>query len=442
MLLLANALFDPLMVNDTAGGVHPYLAKAFTPNADASSWTLELNPGVTFSNGAPLDAQAVIAHVTRLSKPESKCSCAADAATIAGMAAAGLTTVAFSLRAPNATFPHLFTRSLGYISAPGPTPDTFLGSGPYTVANNQVGVAISVVENPKYWGTKPHLDKLDFKVLADADSRYQSLRSGDVDLIWTETPSQYNQAGGDGLHSVTGPAAVSVAMLNTTAAPFDDPRVRQAMQYAIDRDVLLRVVNLGLGKVADGPILSTSPYRQDSPYPAFDPAKAKALLAQVGKPVSFEYVVAPTPAAQQRATVIQQMLGDVGIKMTIKPADAAAQGTALQQKSYQGFDFVTSLLGDTDMGLAPLFTSRSLLNLSGYGNPQADAALNRGRAALDAAARGAAYNEASKLIVQDAPMLFLTENQAGFIASPKVGGLPPLDRATVINLSPSTLWLT
>ncbi|MDI2125673.1 ABC transporter substrate-binding protein [Yinghuangia seranimata] len=442
MFLLANALFDPLMVNDAAGGVHPYLAKSFTPNADATRWTLELTPGVTFSNGAPLDAQAVVAHVTRLTKPETKCSCIVDAATIAGMAAAGPTTVRFDLKAPNATFPNLFTRALGYIAAPGTSPDAVVGSGPFTVASSQTGVSVTVTKNANYWGTKPHVDRVEYKVLPDTDSRYQSLRSGDTDLIWTETPSQHKQAAADGLRSATAPAAVSVALLNTTTAPFDDARVRQAMQYAIDREALLKVVNLGQGGVADGPLLSTSPYRKNPSYPGFDPAKAKALLAESGKQVSFDYLVPSTPASQQRATVIQQMLGDVGIKMTVKPADAAAQATALGQRQFQALDFTTSILGDTDLGFPSLFLARSPFNFTGFTTPQVEEALNRGRAALDAAARGTAYDDVAKAVVRDAPMLFLTENRVGYIASGKVGGVPALDKATVLNLSPTGLWLT
>ncbi|MER6365202.1 ABC transporter substrate-binding protein [Kitasatospora sp. NPDC001527] len=444
VLVLANALYDPLMVNGDNGTVKPYLAKAFTPNTDATAWTLALREGVTFSDGSPLDAQAVADHVARLSKPESRCSCAADAATISGTTVNSPTTLVFTLKTPNATFPNLFTRSLGYVSRTPAGDAPAVGSGPYTVESVQPGVSVTVARNPSYWGDKAHADKIVYKVLTDVDSRYQSLRSGDLDLSWSETPSQLKQAPRDGLRVTTGPSATSTILFNTKAAPFDDPRVRQALQYAIDREAVEKVVHLGQGKVSDGPIGSASPYRAAgaADYPAHDPAKARALLAESGHPdLSFEYQVDNRPEGQQRATVIQQMLGEVGVKMTIKPMDPAALGTSLAQRKFQVQGFVTSMFGDTDTALSTLFSADAPYNFTGWSDPKAEQAIAAGRAGLDQAQRAAAYNEAAKAVVEQAPMLFLTENPAGFMATTKVGGLPDLSKRTVVNVSPATLWL-
>ncbi|MFJ1938629.1 ABC transporter substrate-binding protein [Kitasatospora sp. NPDC088160] len=183
VLVLANALYDPLMVTGDNGAVKPYLAKAFTSNADATAWTLELREGVKFSDGKPLDAQAVADHVNRLAKPESKCSCATDAATIGGMTVNSPTSVVFTLKTPNAAFPNLFTRSLGYVFQAPAGDAPAVGSGPSTVESVQPGVSVTVARNPSYWGDKGHADRLVYRVLPDADSRYQSLRSGHTDLI-------------------------------------------------------------------------------------------------------------------------------------------------------------------------------------------------------------------------------------------------------------------
>ncbi|MFJ8477071.1 ABC transporter substrate-binding protein [Kitasatospora sp. NPDC094011] len=444
MLVLANALYDPLMVNGDNGTVQPYLAQEFTPNADATTWTLRLRDGVRFSDGKPLDAQAVIAHVNRLARPEAKCSCAADAASIGAMATSGADTVVFTLKAPNSAFPNAFTRSLGFVSeAPG-ADGSAVGSGPYVLSASQNGVSAELARNPAYWGAKGHADKLAFRVLPDTDSRYQSLRSGDTDLIWAESPAQFKQAPSDGLRVAVGPGSTSTVLLNTKAAPFDDPKVRQALQHAIDRSALEKVVHLGQGRVSDGPIGSRSAYRSPDAadgYPAYDPAKARQLLAEAGNPqVAFDYLVDSRPESQQRATVIQQMLGDIGVRMTVKPMDAAAAGTALMQRTYQAMDFITSTFGDTDAALTTLFPGTSPMNFTGYDNPAVDRSLAEGRAALDPAARAAAYNSAARQIVSDAPMLFLTENSNGFLATTHVGGLPDFSHRTVISLSPAALW--
>ncbi|MEV7770075.1 ABC transporter substrate-binding protein [Kitasatospora sp. NPDC086791] len=442
MLVLANALYDPLMVNGDNGAVQPYLAKSFTPNADATVWTLDLREGLTFSDGKPLDAQAVADHIARLGKPEAKCACAVDAAGIGATAVTGPTTVTFTLRTPDAGFPGLFTRSLGYVSEAPSGDAPAVGSGPYTVESVQPGVSVTLARNPAYWGAKGHADKLVYRVLTDADSRYQSLRSGDADLIWTETPSQLKQAAADGLRPATGPGSTSTVLLNTKSAPFDDPKVRRALQYAIDREALEKVVFLNQGAVSDGPIGSRSPYRTAAQYPAHDPARARALLAEAGHPdLAFDYLVDSRPEAQQRATVLQQMLGEAGIRMTIKPLDNAGLGTAMLQRTFQVMDFVTSMFGDTDTALATLYRPDSPYNFTGWSDPEAERAIAEGRSSTDAAKRTAAYTTAAGRVVAEAPMLFLTENTVGFLAAAKVGGLPDLSKRTVLNVSPATLWV-
>ncbi|MFE4355627.1 ABC transporter substrate-binding protein [Kitasatospora sp. NPDC056800] len=442
MMVLANALYDPLMVNGDNGTVQPYLAKSFTPDADATVWTLDLREGVTFSDGKPLDAQAVADHVARLAKPESKCACALDAAAIATTAVTGPTTVAFTLKAPDAAFPNLFTRSLGYVSEAPSGDSPAVGSGPYTVESVQPGVSVTLARNPAYWGTKGHADKLVYRVLSDADSRYQSLRSGDTDLIWTETPGQLKQAAADGLRTATGPGSTSTVVFNTKAAPFDDVRVRRAVQYAIDREALEKVVFLGQGTVSDGPIGSRSPYRTAGAYPAHDTARARALLAEAGHPdLAFDYLVDSRPEAQQRATVLQQMLGEAGIRMTIKPMDNASLGTAMLQRKFQVLDFITSMFGDTDTALGSLYLPNSPYNFMGWTDPEAAKAIAEGRASTDPAKRSAAYGQAARRVVDEAPMAFLTENTVGFLSTAKVGGLPDLSKRTVLNVSPATLWV-
>ncbi|MED7950267.1 ABC transporter substrate-binding protein [Streptomyces sp. BE303] len=443
MMILTNALYDPLMINGDNGAVQPHLAKSFTPNADATGWTLDLREGVTFSDGKPLDGQAVVDHVTRLSKPEAKCACAADAAAIGGMAVNSPTSVVFTLKAPNAAFPNLFTRSLGYVSeAPAAADSPAVGSGPYTVESVQPGVSVTLARNPSYWGAKGHADKLVYKVLPDSDSRYQSLRSGDADLIWTETPAQYKQAAGDGLRATTGPGSTSTVLFNTKAAPFDDPKVRKAVQYAVDREAVEKIVYLGQGKVSDGPIGSTSPYRGAAAYPAHDAAKARALLAESGHPdLAFEYLVDNRPEGQQRATVLQQMFAEAGIKMTIKPMDSASLGTAMYQRQFQVMDFVTSLFGDTDTALASLYGTNAPYNFTGWNSPVAGQAIAAGRATLDQDRRTRSYQEAAQAVVDEAPMLFLTENPVGFLASAKTGGLPDVSKRTVVSVSPAALWV-
>ncbi|PRY00469.1 ABC transporter substrate-binding protein [Allonocardiopsis opalescens] len=439
-LVVAHALYEPLFTDGPGGALEPRLAESLT-SEDLRTWTLSLRPGLTFSDGSPLDAQAVVDHVARLRDPESQCQCAQLAAEITDMAAADATTAEFTLAEPNAGFPRYFTRQLGMIASTTARADdgSPLGAGPYRLESAARGSSLTVVRSEHYQGTPGHADTLVFQFLPDTDSRYQSLASGAVDLAWIDTPNLIAQARGEGRIVAVANASTATAVLNTRTEPFDDIRVRQAVQAAIDREALLAVVDQGQGVVAEGPILSRSPYASGTRHPEFDPERARTLLAEVGEPVSFAYTTDSRPQSMQRATAIQQMLGDVGITMTIDVVDTATWGTRLYDGDFAAIEFVTSAYADTDAVLG-IFAPDATGNFGGYANPEVGELVEQGRGSVDEAARREIYAEVAQRVVEDAPVLFFTESPAGFAAAPHIGGMPDLSDRNVISLLPSELW--
>ncbi len=135
------------------------------------------------------------------------------------------------------------------------------------------------------------------------------------------------------------------------------------------------------------------------------------------------------------------MFAEAGVRMTIKPLDQAGLGTAMFQRQFQVMDFVTSMFGDTDTALTSLFLSDSPYNFTGWNNPRAARAITTGHGTVDPAQRARAYQEAAQEIVADVPMLFLTENPVGFLASAELGGLPDVSKRTVVSVSPAVLWV-
>lgn len=439
--ILANALFDPLFTYADDGAVVPLLAQSLESDAAQTKWVMKLASDVTFSDGSPLGAQAVIDHITRLADPATACACARDAKSIVEMTAVDPTTIGFTLDRPNSAFKNLFTRQLGYVTSP--TLDEFgvpLGSGPYVLTGNQSGTSITMDRNPEYWGERGHADSLDFKILPDSDSRYQSLVSGEVDLIWSESSTQFLQAPTDGFTASTADTGMSTGLFNTKVVPFDSPVVRQAVQAAIDRDVLRSVVNEGTGDVSYGPIPSTSSYEQTAEYPAFDQDRARKLVAEYGKPISFTYTSDNRPQSQQRATVIKQMLADVGIEMTLNPVDTTTWGTVLRSGDFQMVDMTTSLFGDADSGSTSFFASTGVSNFSKYANADVDALINDMLGEQDPDRRSELLNDIAAQVFVDAPVVFYTQNVDGYIMSDRVGGVPDVSTRSIISVRPSEFW--
>ncbi|MBP2371601.1 ABC transporter substrate-binding protein [Pseudonocardia parietis] len=441
-LVVANAVYEPLFIDGPAGALEPRLAESLTSD-DLRTWTLVLQEGRTFSDGSPVTAQAVVAHVTRLGAPESECQCAALAGEISDMAVVDPATVTFTLAEPNAGFPRYFTRQLGMIASTTAkaVDGSPLGAGPYRFESAAAGSSLTVTRSSNYQGTAPHADTIVFQFLPDADSRYQSLSSGDVDLAWIDTPNLIAQAESEGHSLATANASTTTAVLNTQTAPFNDVRVRQAVQAAIDREALLAVVDQGQGAVANGPILSRSPYASGTQYPAFDPDRARALLAEVSQPISFAYTTDSRPQSIQRATAIQQMLADVGITMTIDVADTATWGTNLYSGDFEAIEFVTSAYADTDAAMG-IFEAEASGNFGSYVNPEVGVLIAQGRGTADEAERKRLYADAAQRIVDDAPVLFFTESPVGFAADSSIGGMPDLHNSNVISLLPGRLWTT
>jgi peptide/nickel transport system substrate-binding protein len=442
-LVAGNAIYEPLFIDGPGGALVPRLAESIETN-DLVEWTLTIRTGLTFSDGSPLDSAAVIAHLERLADPDSNCLCQAVAATITGLEAVDDVTTVINLEDGDASFDRNLTRALGMIASTEATgvDGSPLGAGAFVVASSEPGSSVTLERNPEYHGDEAFVDELVFQFLPDTDSRYQSLSAGNIDIAWINTANLIAQAQTEGHTTAIANSATATAFLNTQQAPFDDVRVRQAVQAAIDREVLLQVADQGVGSISDGPINSGSPYASETIYPGFDPERAKELLADYGQPVAFRYTTDARPQSAQRATAIQQMLSDVGIEMTIDTVDAATLDTRLFTRDFDAIEFFTSAYGQTDSAMSGIFMNDAPGNFSGYTSDEATDLIHQAAATVDEADRGELYRSAAKIIVNDAPVLFFTESPSGFAARSVVGGVPDLGDRNVISILPSELWIT
>lgn len=349
----------------------PGLAESWTPNDDSTEWTFKLRPGVKFHDGTDLNADAVVFNFQRYADPAFEYGYRDQGNTFSifpyifggfqgdpaslwgGVEKVDDATVKFTLTRPTPLFPNLIAASYFGISSPdaikqagakyGTPEGGAVGTGPLKFLEWTPGQSLTLVRNDEYWGDKAKLPGVVVRFIADAPERLAELQAGAIDLTTDLDPSAREAIQNDANLAITPLEAFNTALLlfNTNDKPFDDVRVRQAVAYAIDKKAILDAFYGGQGTVADD-VLPDSlgwarPQTLDS-Y-AYDPEKAKSLLAEAGYPDGFSTIVLTDttevplelwyipvsrpyfPTAKPIAEAIATYLADVGIKVELKTED-------------------------------------------------------------------------------------------------------------------------
>lgn len=440
LFILANALYEPLMKPGKGGTVIPGLATSVEADPTGTTWTIELPAGLTFSDGSPLTATSIKQYFEHLVDPETKSASAGQLAQVKDMAVESDTVLTLTLHQPNADFSAQFARGLGMIASTTAT-DEFgfpLGAGPYKVEKFVGGDSITVTRNDEYKGSEPaYLDSIVYSMMPDSESRLQSLQAGDVDLMWSEVASHFEQArSNDALAVHAAPAAMTSIVLNLANPKFADLEVRHALAQAIDRDAVNTVVNLGEGTTVDNPYALLGELAPEIMYPKYDPAAAKQVLE--GRDLAFELTVNNRTETVQRGTVLKDMLAEVGVTVTLKPLEAAEYGATLGAQDFEAADFVTSLFADAAGGRL-VARSEAPVNFGAYSNPAADAALDAAAANTNVAERAADLKAVSQNLADNLPLLWLTASNAGFVSKAEVAGMPDLTGISLVSVQPASI---
>lgn len=454
--IIANAVYDPLMTFDDTGKVVPNLAKALDPSADLKTWTMTLPTGVSFTDGTPFNADAVLAQFKRYKDPATNCTCKAQVDPISSVTKTDDTHVVFQLASPQVAFAALLAGSLGYMASPTAVasegadyPKKPVGTGAFKLTEFVSGDHFTVVKNPSYWkkDTKgqalPYLDSIVFKPIPDTKVRLQALQNGDVDMIQTADSATVKQAAAAGLQvqKVSGSSS-TIILLNNTVAPFDDVNIRQAASYAIDKNFINQVIYGGIRQASASAFATSSPYYKNVGDPGFDLNKAKQLVAAYGKPVNVTLECIPTPEAQQILQIVQQQWQAAGFKVTLKTQEQGAYvNDIFGHRPYQAACFRSNQFPDPDQLYISLH-SGSNLNLINYNNPQSDKDLEQGRTHADFATRKAAYDDLQVQLAHDVPAISLLYDLYGNIATTKVHGIPTPEADSLGAISPDTLYLS
>ena len=277
------------------------------------------------------------------------------------------------------------------------------------------GDSIELVRFDEYHGNAPAIERVIFRNIPENTNRTIELETGGIDIAYDIAPTDVErvESNSDLVLQRSPNLSTSYIGFNTAKAPFDDVRVRQAINYALDMESIVNAVYKGVGAPARG-VLGPNVWASNQdlkPY-GFDVEKAKALLAEAGYADGFSTTIW-TNDNQQRmdiAEIVQNQLRDVNINAEVKVVEWGAylDGTAAGEHDMFILGWVT-VTGDPDYGLFPLFHSSQMGaagNRTFYSNPRVDELLEIGRTSVDPDVREKAYMEAQEIIREDAPWIF------------------------------------
>lgn len=454
--LVANAVFDPLVAFDEQARPQPYLAAGITPNADFTSWRIDLRPGVVFHDGTPLDAAAVARNLetARTSGLTALVLRDVTAVTTEGDAAVQVTT-----SRPFATLPLVLSGQPGYMAAPSQLADADgprhpVGTGPFRFVRWTPDQSLRVERNDRYWREgMPYLDALDFRVITDGKTRAAALASGQLGAMEVTTPEGIvaaQEAARNGEVQVYTDADREtdelIITLNTTAPPFDRLSARQAVAAALDREAI-SAANGGAFPAAWGPFSSSSPAYlppDQSGYPPVDPARARELAAayerETGQPLRFSLQLPPDPSFSSTGQLAQAQMAAAGIEMALEPVEQTVLVNNVLAGKYQASGFALFSTPTLDRGYpfvaGEVPASGLSLNISRFVDPQLTAAMDAARATADPAAQAEAYRTVQRRFAEDLQVLFFAHRLRAIAYDNRVHGL----RATTVPGTETTAY--
>jgi peptide/nickel transport system substrate-binding protein len=296
-----------------------------------------------------------------------------------------------------------------------------VGTGAFRYGSWTRGQSVVLEKFPDYWKGAVKFDRVVYRPIVEDQARLTELLTGTVDLIVGVPPDFVAQLEGSPKANLLRQVGAHVWYLgiNNTKKPLDDKRVRQALNYAVNKDAIVKDVLKGTGVVSKGPVLPGT-WGADgnlAPYP-YDPAKAKKLLAEAGYPNGFSTTMwvpesgsgMQSPVAM--AVVMQSNLRAVGVNVTLQTMEWGAYIAKLRTKEQDLFALSWAAGSeDPDMVMYPLFHSSQWTpngpNRAMYKNEKFDALLTEARHVTDQAKRAALYREAQKILYDDAPWVFV-----------------------------------
>ena len=415
-------VFEGLLKPDASGNLNPAVAESYTVSEDHLLYTFKLRAGVKFHNGQEVTPEDVIWSYQRCGDVNAPADIIQVAAfAIVEMYQEGDDTVCFQLQEPNNEFASYLTTAV--LPKDYTEQDTApVGTGPFKFVSRTAQESVVLERFDDYWGEKPDLTKVTYKIIENADSILLSLQSGAVDVFAHLTITQIQQLG-DGFHVEEGTMNLVQALyLNNAEKPFDDVRERQALCYAIDRQQILDLAFDGYGTLLGSSMYPAfSKYFDDelTNYYTYNTEKAKELLTEAGYPNGFDMTITVPSNYQSHmdtAQVIVEQLKAVGINAAIQPVT----WESWVQDTYSNRQFQSTVVGVdasnmTARAMLERFVSTASRDFINYNNADYDALFAQAQACYDDGEQTALYRAMEKNLAENAANVYI-QDMADFVA--------------------------
>ena len=409
-------------------GLMPGLAKSWTNSDDGLIYTFTLRDGLKFSDGKPLTGEDVKFSLTKVMDPAAAYGFAF--APVASVEAPDDLTVKITLKQPYTPILSalsLFSAAVVEKAAYEASPEKFganpICAGPFKVESYERGSQLVLVPNTYYWDKGedgqplPYVDKVILRYMPDSNSRVLGLQNGDIDAALALPLNQAQSVKAtDGLTLEVSPSyRLDYVYLNHAKKPFDDKRIRLALNYATNHEALMKAVYFGYGEVPNSFMPKVNYWSAKVEALPYDLTKAEALVKEAGydgTPIQL-MVDTGNAASRQAATILQSTWKKIGLNVEIVEFDNGTAFGMTQKGDYQAYvSYITSDINDSDE-LATLQadgTGSTNAFFSNYKNPEVTTLLAEARAEQDTAKRAALYEKIQGIVYNDGysvPLNFL-----------------------------------
>lgn len=443
---VGKSYYEGLYGFDKDLNIHPVLATGHEVSDDGLTYTFTLREGIKFSDGSDFDAGAVKVNLERVLDKSNGLARYNQFSRIKSVEVVDPLTVKIHLDAPFSAFINALAHPSAMMISPAalekwgkdiafhPT-----GTGPFKFVEWDPATHLTVEKNPGYWRDGlPKVDKLTFRSITDNNTRAAVVQTGEAHVA---VPLPFEQAkrleGNKNLEVVAAPSIIArYVSMNVLQKPFDDVRVRQAVNYAINKEALAKVVYAGYAFPSEGVVPQGVQYaKKIDPWP-YDPDKARELLKEAGLADGFSSTLwggYNDGTSVKAIQFLQQQLGQVGIKVSVEALESGQRVQRVQQAQdpktapvrmyFAGWSAST---GEADWALRPLLDGGSwppsFNNTAYYANAEVDQDIKDALLTTDEAEKTRIYADAQERIWEDAPWAFLVTMKLLSVQSPKLSG--------------------
>ena len=451
---IRSHIFEGLVRLTNRATIEPLLATRWQVAPDQRTWTFDLRKDVRFQDGTPFTAQAVKANLDRVRDPAEKHTRAAQFRAIETVQPLNPWRVRIVTKAPFSPFLLDLAYGGGAFMSPtaltryGKDIGTYpVGTGPYQLASMEPGVSVDLVRNAHYWGATPALDRVRFIIAKEASTRLAMLQTAQADVIADVPPQDVARLRRDSqVNVLTLPSNYVLHLIINVVAPvLRDTRVRQALNYGVNREALSGSLLFGLAHPAHSIVAPSVVGYADTWHYPYDPSQARRLLAAAGYPRGFDVTIATPdgryPMDKQIVEALQGQLAQIGVRATVHVMDWGSYLAYLRVPASQSTAQL-SLLADNNPTfdiswlLDYEFNTRNLppagFNVEHYSNPEVDQLIDRALATMDDVRRQQLWTRLQERIADDAPWVLLLIYDQSVGITKTLSGVDVLPDGTIL----------